>query len=350
WRLRFDGTPAFPGTPAGPAAVEIPGQPALPAIEPDFANKPRMLEETPAQLVAHLSHPNGWWRDNAQRLLVLKQDTSVVPELERIVRGGTPPPRPGAASASPAGASGEGGNLLARFHALWTLEGLGALDAALIHEQMADPEPRMLMQAIRASETLFKKGDPSFADDYRAAVSDADVDVALQALLTLNVLRVSDAQQIIEATMKTNPARGIQEIGRMMLANAARGRGVPGLTPTEASRYEAGMRSFAETCAACHGADGVGVPMAGAEPGAMMAPPLGGSPRVQGHRDYVIKVLLHGLTGPLAGRNYTNVMLPMGSQTDEWIASVASYIRNDFGNTGALVTPEDVARVRAATA
>jgi len=350
WRLRFDGTPAFPGTPAGPAAVEIPGQPALPAIEPDFANKPRMLEETPAQLVAHLSHPNGWWRDNAQRLLVLKQDTSVVPELERIVRGGTPPPRPGAASASPAGASGEGGNLVARFHAMWTLEGLNALSADLVREQLKDPEPRMRIQAIRASETLFKAGDRSFADDYRAAVSDDDVDVALQALLTLNVLRVSDAQQIIEATMKTNPARGIQEIGRMMLANAARGRGVPGLTPTEASRYEAGMRSFAETCAACHGADGVGVPMAGAEPGAMMAPPLGGSPRVQGHRDYVIKVLLHGLTGPLAGRNYTNVMLPMGSQTDEWIASVASYIRNDFGNTGALVTPEDVARVRAATA
>jgi glucose/arabinose dehydrogenase len=35
-------------------------------------NQPRMLTETPAQLVAHLSHPNGWWRDTAQQLLVLK--------------------------------------------------------------------------------------------------------------------------------------------------------------------------------------------------------------------------------------------------------------------------------------
>ena len=43
--------------------------------------KPRMLEQTPAQLVAHLSHPNGWWRDTAQQLLVLKQDRSVVPAL-----------------------------------------------------------------------------------------------------------------------------------------------------------------------------------------------------------------------------------------------------------------------------
>jgi len=328
WRLRFDGTPAFPGTPAGPAAVEIPGQPALPAIPPDFT-KPRMLEESPAQLVAHLSHANGWWRDNAQRLIVLKQDRSVVPALQQLVRGS---------------------NLLARFHAMWTLEGIGALDAALVREQLKDANPRMRVQALRASETLFKQGDRTFADDYRVAAKDPDVDVALQAVLTLNVLRVEDAQEVLKATMASNQARGIQEIGKFMLANAARGRAVPGLTPSQQSQYEAGSRSFAETCAACHGQDGLGVAMGGAPAGTMMAPPLGGSPRVQSHRDYVVKVLLSGLTGPLAGKTYTNVMVPMGTQSDEWIASVASYIRNDFGNTGAFVTAEDVARVRRATA
>ncbi len=46
--------------------------------------QPRMLNETPAQLVAHLSHPNGWWRDTAQQLLVLKQDKSVVPALQKL--------------------------------------------------------------------------------------------------------------------------------------------------------------------------------------------------------------------------------------------------------------------------
>ena len=47
---------------------------------------PRMLHETAAQLVAHLAHPNGWWRDTAQQLLVLKQDRSVVPALQRMAR------------------------------------------------------------------------------------------------------------------------------------------------------------------------------------------------------------------------------------------------------------------------
>ena len=81
-----------------------------------------MLNETPAQLVAHLSHPNGWWRDTAQQLLVLKQDKSVVPALQAMVRTSKNP--------------------LARFHALWTLEGLGALDAALAREALGDPDPR----------------------------------------------------------------------------------------------------------------------------------------------------------------------------------------------------------------
>ena len=118
--------------------------------------QPRMLSETPAQLVAHLSHPNGWWRDTAQQLLVLKQDKSVVPALQQLVRT---PSAPGAADA----------RLFGRFHALWTLEGLGALDGALVREQMKDANPAMRIQAIRASETLYKAGDRSFAADYKAA-------------------------------------------------------------------------------------------------------------------------------------------------------------------------------------
>ena len=58
---------------------------------------------------------------------------------------------------------------------------------------------------------------------------------------------------------------------------------------------------------------------------------------------------MHGLSGPIDGRTYPQVMVPMGSNNDQWIADVASYVRNSFGNNGALATPADVARVRAAT-
>ena len=97
-----------------------------------------------------------------------------------------------------------------------------------------------------------------------------------------------------------------------------------------------GETIYKSLCSTCHGEDGRGVAVAGAPDGAMMAPPLSGSPRVQGHRDYVIKTLLYGMTGPLGGQTYTQVMVPMGAQNDQWIANIASYVRNEFGNTGAV--------------
>jgi glucose/arabinose dehydrogenase len=82
--------------------------------------------------------------------------------------------------------------------------------------------------------------------------------------------------------------------------------------------------------------------------GAMKAPSFAGSQRVLGHQDYVIKAILHGLSGPLEGRNYTDVMVPMGANRDEWVAAIASYVRNSFGNSATVVTTADVARARAA--
>ena len=71
---------------------------------------------------------------------------------------------------------------------------------------------------------------------------------------------------------------------------------------------------------------------------------------MQGHREYVIKTLLHGMTGPLEGRTYpAGVMMPLGTNSDAWIADIASYVRNSFGNRSSFVMAADVARVRAAT-
>jgi hypothetical protein len=43
-------------------------------------------------------------------------------------------------------------------------------------------------------------------------------------------------------------------------------------------------------------------------------------------------------------------MAPMDQNSDEWIASVASFIRANFENESSLVTPDDVKRVRKETA
>ena len=309
WRLRFDGVARVPATPAGPAAQATPEIPAKPALPLDLT-RPRMLEETPAQLVAHLGHENGWWRDTAQQLLVLRQDKSVVPALEKLVRSSD--------------------NLLTRFHAMWTLEGLGALDAALVRDQLKDANPRMRVQAIRASESLYKAANRSFADDYRAMTKDPDPDVALQALLTANLFKLSDVQTLIGDAQAATKAKGVQEIGRQMLMRIAKEStaAAMGYTPEQQAQLKEGETVYKTLCFTCHGEDGRGAAVAGAPVtgGAgmpMMGPALAGSPRVQGHRDYVIKTLLHGMTGPLANQTFTQVMLPMGAQNDQWVATIA---------------------------
>jgi mono/diheme cytochrome c family protein/glucose/arabinose dehydrogenase len=303
--------------------------------------RPQMFKETPAQLVKHLEHANGWWRDSAQKELVLRQDKTVAPALTAMAR------------TSP--------NQLAKIHALWTLEGLGVLDAALVREQMKHTDPKIRIQAIRASESLYKAGDKSFANDYRAMLKDPDTDVVIQAMLTINLRRIPRYADLIRATKDASPARGIKEIGDLLLRPQTGSQGqrpsladtaVGGLNLSTDERRVLGRGeiTYKELCSACHGPDGKGAPMGGAPEGTTLAPNLVGVPRLLGSADYITKVLLYGMTGELDGKIYPGggVMVPMGTNTDEWIADIASYVRNSFGNSAPLVTPERVTAVRKA--
>ena len=310
------------------------------SLTPDHT-RPQMYTQTPAQLVPYLEHANGWWRDTAQKLLVLKQDKSVIPAVTALLHSSA--------------------NQFGRFQALWTLEGLGGLTPAIAREQMQSTEAAMRVQAIRASETLYKAGDKSFATDYRTAMKDPDTNVAIQAMLTMNLLKVPDSAAAIQTMADTSTVRGIKEIGTQILtggrsqgqpvALADTGVGGASLSTDDRRLYGRGQGTYRELCFTCHGTDGTGAPVAGAADGSTQAPPLAGSPRVTGHRDYIIKVLLQGLQGPIEGKAYNAgaVMVSMGANDDQWIADVATYVRNSFGNQAPVVTADQVAAVRKAT-
>jgi mono/diheme cytochrome c family protein/glucose/arabinose dehydrogenase len=309
---------------------------------PSDRKPPRMYQETPAQLVAHLEDPSGWWRDTAQKLLVIRQDKSVIPALITMARTSA--------------------NQLGRIHALWTLEGLGALDAGLAREFMRDADPLVRIQGIRASESLYKAspGDKSFAADYRAMTKDSDPNVVIQAMLTANLQAIPDARSLVKATVAHSRMRGVREIGTQLLKpRESQGQG-PSLTDTgaggvdltveERRSRQRGEATYRELCGTCHGPDAKGAPMAGAAGSATLAPPLAGSPRVQGHRNYIIEVLLHGLMGPIDGKEYPGgVMVSMGGNTDEWVADIATFVRTSFGNAAGIVTADQVGAVRKAS-
>lgn len=285
--------------------------------------RPHMLEETPAQLVTHLDHPNGWWRDTAQKLLILRGDTSVLPALESIVA--------------------ENENHLARMHALWTIEGLGKLTPEIVRQALNDPHPQVRIAAIRTSETLFKQKDDSLGKEIRAMLKDSDPNVVIQVMMTAKLLRWPDYQTLITETLSKNPARGVQEFGNQMLHGGM--KAPPKLSPDQLQTYKNGAVIFKSLCFACHGPDGKGTPVPGTD-GITLAPSFATSSILTGHKDLAIKVLLDGLTGPVKGKTYPGEMVAMKSNGDEWIATVLSYVRNSFGHNLGFLSKEEVARVR----
>lgn len=295
--------------------------------------RPKMFEETPAELLEHLNHPNGWWRDKAQQLIVLSQDKSIIPQLETIVRGGGDV------------------NLLARFHALWCLEGLGELKTELIQELFNDTQPRMRIQALRASETLYKAGNKTLASSYLNLLKEENVDVVIQAMLTSDVLKVTSFNTHLKKLLKDNNSKGVQTIGKQML-NPAEVRNWweisdSKLTDVQKASLKKGKVIFNELCVQCHGNDGNGTPVGD---GLLMAPALTSSSRVQSHSEYTIKTIMHGLQGPLDGETYAaGIMVGNKEQSDEWIAAISSYIRANLSNKASMVTAEEVAKIRRKT-
>lgn len=408
---------------------------------------PQLSRASVAELVRHLGHPSGWWRLTAQRLLVDRRDPAAVPLLAALARSGE--------------------SALGRLHALWTLEGLGALAPELKFAAQDDPDERVRAAAFRLSETGL---DPAQRQRLIArldrAVADPSERVRLQATLTASSLaepaalpvlarlarsgddalfhaaaltglqhRELEFLKLLLADSRTRPPAGPHETALIALAvhgvleaaepqrasglldelaaaggpdhwqrtalldaigpfagslrrgrkpvdlarppavllAYARGQDAalrqqayrlldlftwPGagalagaetetLTPLQVKRLETGREVYAQFCAACHQPNGTGAPN--------LAPPLAGSDWVAGAPERLVRVVFHGLYGPVQVNGQTwNLAMPglgiAGALDDEKIAAVLSYVRRAWGNTGGFVTPAHVAAVRHATA
>ena len=97
-------------------------------------------------------------------------------------------------------------------------------------------------------------------------------------------------------------------------------------------------------CFTCHQPNGQGL--------AGQFPPLAGSDWVLGDKERLIKITMHGLMGEIEvnGVKYNNVMappgIPPGSLTNQQIADVLTYIRNDWGNSASSISKEEVKTIR----
>jgi nitrite reductase (NO-forming) len=108
---------------------------------------------------------------------------------------------------------------------------------------------------------------------------------------------------------------------------------------TPAERVEAGSRVYSQNCAACHQPSGLGL--------ANAFPPLAASDYLNADTNRAIDVLLNGLDEEIVvnGETYNGVM-PLLRLSDEDVANVLTYVYASWDNSGAVVTPREVARRR----
>jgi mono/diheme cytochrome c family protein/HEAT repeat protein len=132
------------------------------------------LPKETARIPAMLTHPNGWVRDTAQRVLVERGEASVVPEIKNLAAVGATPQT--------------------RVQALWTLEGLNALNPEVIGIALHDKDEKVRAAGVRLADPattldLLVKHvkDPSAEVRMHLAfkLSGRDEPAATQALLTL---------------------------------------------------------------------------------------------------------------------------------------------------------------------
>lgn len=145
-------------------------------VVPDDAQRrgdwPKLSRQSDLKLVQSLGSDNGWTRDTAQRLLADRESISsaAIKALKQSVTSE---------------------NELQAIHALWTLEGRSAIDAATIARALGNPSEWVRVHAIRAGESELAKSsiDSDLLKAYAACLKDRKFRVRLQAVQSLYVIQ-----------------------------------------------------------------------------------------------------------------------------------------------------------------
>jgi mono/diheme cytochrome c family protein len=122
--------------------------------------------------------------------------------------------------------------------------------------------------------------------------------------------------------------------------------GLQPLGPAQRELMARGEQFYAQ-CAACHGGSGDGI--------SGLAPPLAGSSRVTGPPEWLARIILQGLTGPVTvqGETFDGVMPGHGHLAeldDATLAGLMTYLRRSWGNKADAVSVQTAASSRTASA
>ncbi len=276
--------------------------------------------------------------------------------------------------------------------AVWATWSLGQPDLDLIKTCLSAPKHQARAAAVHTlRHTRFKFPAPTVKELMMKAAADEHGRVRLEAIVAASWMNDDDGAHIalealkkpldrwmgqateyaLKYTLRDNVANlkasGTLDLtgnplgtevanGKINFAEAVKNPEDPIYGPTrklsraEGQVYQMGHEVYTRDahCATCHQHTGSGVPQ--------IYPPFTKNAWLDDDTR-MIKILLHGLTGPMVvnGQDYGKVpgipaMTPFASLvTDVEGAAVLSYIRQSFGNDGPFITPDQVKAVREAT-
>lgn len=146
---------------------------------------PRLRNAATGELVALLDHANGWHRDTASRLLYERQDSSAIRPLKKMFQS----------------AATDNG----RMTALYSLQGLSALDERDVLAALEDRSPVVRAHALKLAES-FAPSSPAIVAAMCAMTSDPDIHVRYQLAFSLGSVSSRATGRALAAMMRANGA------------------------------------------------------------------------------------------------------------------------------------------------
>ena len=310
-----------------------------------------------AELSAALSHPNAWHRETAQRLLIERKTSATADEMRKVLTKQ---------------------DVLARIHALWVLEGIGQIREQDLVSISRGSDERLIVQALRIAEVFtenrrlrnwaknnftnhpakrvqfqllqFLTNSAAEVDrrEVLNMVDGTEVDPILENIWLhaisgreQEVLEVMESGQYSNAILK-------HKLSEALLSKKESEGSQQSFSPEDQKVWDMGKEIYAIHCSGCHQMNGNG-----REP---LAPPLNKSEWVTGSAEVLGLIVLNGMRGPVKvnGVTYQPPMIQkqmpgIGQNpafTDEKVAAVLSFVRNNWNNQASFVSSEEMEVIR----
>lgn len=245
--------------------------------------------------------------------------------------------------------------------AMWVTWGINQVSEAIVRTLLQAKDPHARAAAVRALRYNSHQ-IPQHAELLKIAAADENGRVRLEAIVAASWLENAAGRSVLEAAAAYKPTSGepmdkwidpVFKTASAYLNDKQIKAEAPTVYQTQLTgaakeQFLRGAEIFLRDghCATCHQQDGNGLPEA-------LFPPLAGSEWVQGSEDRLIRLTLHGITGPIEvkGVKYPGAvpMTPFKFLSDAEVADVLTFVRNAFGNKANPVSPQTVQKVRAST-